>query len=110
MKVITKRLGMALGLLILMTACGTSPSYQYHLLRAETPAALPSSTGPSIGVRPIGLPEYLSRLELIYNQHATGLTVSGTARWAGPLADGIKRTLDSNRFRWTVPKNSCRGA
>ena len=96
MSPLTKHWLLIVGLSVLTTACGTSPSYQYHLLRAQGPTTMPSQAGPSVGVRPISLPEYLTRLELIYNQSGTGLTVSNTERWAEPLTDGIQRTLVLN--------------
>jgi uncharacterized lipoprotein YmbA len=90
----TRTLGIAL-LLTLLTACGSSPRSNYYLLTSEVTEA-PLGEGPSLGIGPIVVPDYLNRNGLVYSREGNQLQVSSTDRWAEPLESGIKRTVAIN--------------
>lgn len=96
--------------ILLVTACGSSPSTNYYMLSAKDSGS-PGNSGPSIGVGPIELPEYLRRDAMVINRDKHLLTLSEFDRWAEPLEDGIPRvvalnlatlldTQDVQRFPW----------
>ncbi|PLW70022.1 PqiC family protein [Pseudohalioglobus lutimaris] len=85
----------ALLLLPLLAACGTTPSSQHYLLTAPE-APLPQGMTPSIGVGPITVPEYLNRDSLVKRIDSNSLAISSTERWAEPLEDGILRVVALN--------------
>lgn len=90
----TRTLGITL-LVALLVACGSSPRSNYYLLTTDVMQA-PDGDSPSLGIGPIGVPEYLNRNGLVYSRQGNQLQVSTTERWAEPLEAGIKRTLAVN--------------
>ena len=82
-------------LVTLLAACGSSPRSNYYLLTSAVTEA-PGGNTPSIGIGPIGVPEYLNRNGMVYSRQGNQLQVSTTERWAEPLEAGIKRTLAIN--------------
>lgn len=90
----TRSLGIAL-LVALLAGCGSSPRSTYYLLTTDVMQA-PDGDSPSLGIGPIGVPEYLNRNGLVYSRQGNQLQVSTTERWAEPLEAGIKRTLAVN--------------
>jgi hypothetical protein len=54
------------------------------------------SEGPSIGVGPITVPEYLKRREMVLNRSANRLDLADFDRWAEPLDAGILRVTALN--------------
>ena len=90
----TRTLCMVL-LLSLLAACGSSPRSNYYLLTTNVTEA-PVGDGPSLGIGPIAVPDYLNRNGLVYSREGNQLQVSSTDRWAEPLESGIKRTVAIN--------------
>ncbi len=90
----TRKLATVL-LVTLLAACGSSPRSNYYLLTSAVTEA-PGGNTPSIGIGPIGVPEYLNRNGMVYSRQGNQLQVSTTERWAEPLEAGIKRTLAIN--------------
>jgi uncharacterized lipoprotein YmbA len=80
---------------LVLTGCGSSPPNNYYLLSAHQFPA-PSGETPAVGVRPIEIPEYLSRQNLVYNRLDNSLQVASSDMWAEPLEDGIQRVLVLN--------------
>ena len=85
----------SLCLLLLLTACGTSPPSKFYRL---TPAVAPTPGGqePALGIGPVEIPEFLNRNALVYTRGGNQLQIDGTERWAEPLGYGIERVLGLN--------------
>ncbi|MEZ5571932.1 MAG: PqiC family protein [Halioglobus sp.] len=84
-----------LSLVVMLSACGNSPTNNYYLLSAHNFPA-PVGDTPTIGVGPIKVPEYLNRDKLAYNQSDNALHIAGLDLWAEPLENGIQRVLVLN--------------
>ena len=85
----------SLSLLLLLTACGSSPpSHLYRLTAAS--GALGGEQQPSLGIGPIEIPEFLNRSALVYTRGENRLLVSGTDLWGEPLAQGVQRIMGLN--------------
>ena len=52
--------------------------------------------GITVGLRTVALPEYLRRNGLVYSETGHSVAVSGYARWAEPLEDGVLRVTTIN--------------
>jgi uncharacterized lipoprotein YmbA len=57
------------------------------------PAGLSASSGPTIGLGPIKLPEYLDRDEVVTRVGPNRLELSEKDRWAEPLNDNFRQVL-----------------
>jgi uncharacterized lipoprotein YmbA len=82
-------------LLVLLGACGSTPPSNYYMLSAEA-AGMPGSGGPSLGIGPVVVPEYLRRKIMVLNRDSHRLTLAEYDRWAEPLEHGIVRVLALN--------------
>lgn len=80
---------------LLLVACGSSPQHNFYLLSAES-REVANGQSPSLGIGPIGIPEYLNRNSLVYSRGSNQLQIANFERWAEPLADGIQRVLGLN--------------
>lgn len=93
-------------LLLTLTACqnGVAPDYY----RLDAPESLgETAPGPSLGIMPIEIPEYLSRSGLVRDAGNLTIEVSDTERWAEPLDSGISRVMAQNLAR-AIPTNDLR--
>jgi uncharacterized lipoprotein YmbA len=79
----------------LMTACGSTPRSDYYMLSANAKGSV-GSEGPSIGIGPVTVPEYLKRREMVLNRSANRLDLADFDRWAEPLDAGILRVTALN--------------
>ncbi len=84
-----------LSLAVLITACGSTPRSNYYMLSAESNGMVGSS-GPSLGIGPVTVPEYLKRREMVLNRSANKLELADYDRWAEPLDAGIMRVMALN--------------
>src|SRR5271155_2651372 len=57
------------------------------------PAGLTASSGPTIGIGPIKLPEYLDRDEVVTRVGPNRLELSDQNRWAEPLDNNFKQVM-----------------
>jgi uncharacterized protein len=57
------------------------------------PAGLTASSGPTIGLGPVKLPEYLDRDEVVTRVGPNRLELSGKDLWAEPLANSFKQVI-----------------
>jgi len=81
----------------LLIAAGCASTNPVHLLLLEPGVTLGNHTsGSAVGIRPVVLPEYLRRNGLVFSEQNHAVTVSGHARWAEPLEDGILRVTTIN--------------
>lgn len=84
-------------LLGLLSGCGTSPSSRLYMLEpmTVTGTAIPAG-GPSIAIRPIGLPEHLKRKEIVTHDAPYRVSAAEFDRWAEPLDNSIAAVLAEN--------------
>ena len=81
----------------LLLAVGCASTTPAHLLLLEPGVTLTNRSGGSaVGIRPVVLPEYLRRNGLVFSEQHYSVAVSGHARWAEPLEDGILRVTTIN--------------
>lgn len=77
---------------------GCSTPELYYRLSADGP--LPSqSSGMSLGVGPVELPDYIDRGELVFQSSETRFEVPYEQRWAGSLRDSSTRAIGVNLAR-----------
>jgi uncharacterized protein len=77
-----------------MAACGFSPETHYYSLtpvESGQPANL--SSGSLLQVSHVTIPAMLDRESLVRREGAGELKISGTSRWAAPLAEMIQNVL-----------------
>lgn len=102
------------GLLLALSACGSSPPVALYRLRADPPAAAASTATVPAPTRwmlaSVHLPDYLDRDAILWPSGETGLKALPGQRWAEPLRDAVPRVLrgDLARLRgadriWAVP-------
>ena len=82
----------ALLLSLLLSACGSTPRSDYYMLSAEAQDTVSDTPpGPSIGLGPVVIPEYLRGREIVTNTGPNKLDVRQYQRWGEPLDSGITR-------------------
>jgi uncharacterized lipoprotein YmbA len=86
---------MSIMLLALVSACGSTPRSNYYMLSAGAQAHT-EAKGPSLGLGPITVPEYLKRREMVLQQSSHKLNVAEFERWAEPLDAGVFRVTSQN--------------
>lgn len=82
-------------LLLLLSACGSSPPSNFYRLTPSV-APVPGGQEPSLGIGPVDVPEFLNRNAMVYASGGNQLQITGTERWAEPLEYGIKRVMVLN--------------
>ncbi|MEP0202425.1 MAG: PqiC family protein [Halioglobus sp.] len=80
---------------VLLTACSSTPDSQYYLLTALAQGESENES-PSVGVGPIEIPQYLNRNGLVYHRAGNQVDVASFERWAEPLTDGLSRVISLN--------------
>ena len=86
-------------LICLLGACGSTPRSNYYMLSADAEAATAAISADdtvSLGIKPIEIPAYLDRSEMVSNRDDNRLAIAEYQRWAEPLEDGIERVLMIN--------------
>ena len=82
----------------MLLSCQTAVPPTYY--RLDATASLGTvGPGPSIGLAPVEVPEYLARSSIIRDFENLQVDVSTTERWAEPLDSGIARTVTLNLTR-----------
>jgi uncharacterized lipoprotein YmbA len=95
MKKAKLKTGWLAAMILLLTACGSTPANQYYLLTAREGAG-PVGQSPSVGIGPVTIPEYLNRNNLVYQRDGNRVQIAQFVRWAEPLEEGILRVLGLN--------------
>jgi uncharacterized lipoprotein YmbA len=92
-----------LGLPLVLTACGLTPTRQPHLYglvaRAEPAHATWPSEAPLIAVGPIDLPDYVRRAQILTLSEEVEYRASSTGRWAEPVEPAVGRVIVENLAR-----------
>src|SRR5512135_1083107 len=88
----------ALALAVLLCACGsTAPSRFYTLSPVAVNAPMDRDPLPqgglTVGVGPVGIPDYLERPHIVTRNGDNGLDLAEYDRWAGSLKQDIMRVL-----------------
>ena len=84
-------------LLLLLSACGSSPPVRYYGLNAIESIAVDDPDGsPVIAMGPFRMPEYLNRSQMVTYGANSELLVDDLSRWAEPLDGAVHRILASN--------------
>lgn len=81
--------------LSLLGACGSTPQSQFFMLEAAS-APQELNVGPSIGVEPVSVAQYLDREQLVLRDGPNSLYIAPYQRWGEPLSDGISRVIRLN--------------
>ncbi len=84
-------------LMLLLGACGSSPAVRYYSLQpVETGYQLDPAGSPVLTVRPLRMPQYLDRSQMVSRGSDAEMIVDDIHRWAEPLDEAIHRTIASN--------------
>jgi uncharacterized lipoprotein YmbA len=95
-------------LLVLLVACGSSPKTEFYVLNADEGSVMQAanaSTGPSIGVWQVDIPDLLDRSEIVTRDNRFKVTMADFSWWAGNLRENmtllivtqLSQFLQSNR-------------
>jgi len=79
-------------LLVLLAACGSSPKTEFYVLNSDQSSVMMSanlSTGPSVGVWQVELPDLLDRSEIVTRDNQFKVTMADFSWWAGNLQDNM---------------------
>ncbi|MBK7422094.1 MAG: membrane integrity-associated transporter subunit PqiC [Propionivibrio sp.] len=92
------RLLVTVGLLaLLLSACSSSPKTSYYTLSAApAPSAPVTSTGTSVIVGPVSLPESVDQALLVVQNGSNQVSMNEFHRWAGSLKGDISRVIAAN--------------
>lgn len=84
---------------VLFCGCrGTQDSF--YLLTAEgTPSSTRAFNGKAVGLGPVTLPDYIDRVELVFQSDTNRFQVPPDQRWAGDLRENISDVLTVNLGR-----------
>jgi uncharacterized protein len=86
----------------LLVACGSSPPQRYYTLQAvalstgTAPAAVAPENQIVVRIEPIVIPPELDRVELVSRGGPYRVHIADSDRWAAPLDDQIRRTLNDD--------------
>ena len=95
-------------LLVLLAACGSSPKTDFYMLNADQGSVMQSanlSTGPSVGVWQVDIPDLLDRSEIVTRDNPFKITMADFSWWASNLSENmtllmvtkLSQHLQSNR-------------
>jgi len=94
-------------LLVLLTACGSSPKTDFYLLSAEQGSKVQgtnANSGPAIGVWRLRLPGYLERSEIVTRDGEYEIRLADFAWWAGNLDENMTQ-LVANQLSQSLQSN-----
>jgi uncharacterized lipoprotein YmbA len=81
---------------LLLSGCTSSKPSRFYVL---TPLSAPNTTaapGPSLGVGPVAIPQYLDRPEIVTRSSDNQLKLAEFDQWGGRIGDNITRVLAEN--------------
>jgi uncharacterized protein len=93
----TSRLIPAL-LLLLLSACASSPPTRFFALDTASPSAAPTARdgGTPVKIDAVHIPPALDRESMVRGESGNQLQISSQDRWAGDLGEMIRRVLTQN--------------
>lgn len=87
-------------ILVGLTGCASSRDTRFYVLTAlpavETPGRASPALSPAIGLRPVGLPQYLDRPQIVTRAGENMLQLAEFDQWGSPLQDNLTRVLAAN--------------
>ncbi len=78
-----------ISLVILLSACGTSPKTNFYLLNAEHDSEIITREKIAIGVWKVYLPELIDRPEIVTRTGTHTIELADFHRWAGGLSSNV---------------------
>lgn len=85
-----------LGIVLVLSGCGSSPPVRYYTLDPIPAAASVSPPENTIGVGPLRFPDYLKRPQIVSSGDNGQVEVAEFDRWAGAAEAAFQRTLAQN--------------
>jgi hypothetical protein len=88
-------------LLIAISGCGSTPPSKFYTLHSlgdlgtkqQSTSAVP---GISVGIRPVEIPDYLDRTQIVTRDSLNELKIAEFERWSGSLRENINMILAEN--------------
>jgi hypothetical protein len=106
------RIGIAIMVLLVGICCGlisacvnlgpsTSPATRFYLLESRINESMQTDAASvlkdvAVGIRPVRIPAYLDRLQLVIRLNDNELRMDEFNQWAEPLSDSIFRVIKEN--------------
>ncbi len=81
---------------LLLSACASSPNVRFYTLDTMPAVAGVETTGKTIGLGPLRIPDYLKRPQIVTQISGSQLAIAEYARWAEPVERVFARTLAIN--------------
>jgi uncharacterized lipoprotein YmbA len=90
-----------LGIVFLLSSCGTTPPSKFYTLEAMSGSeaaqtAQEKRNSMHIGIGPVQLAEYLQRSQIVTRTNSAEVNLAETHRWAEPLQNNFSRILAEN--------------
>ena len=106
MRTLSGRVAPALCAIILvgLAGCASSRDTRFYVLTALPAVETPWGASPAIGLRPVGLPQYLDRPQIVTRAGENMLQLAEFDQWGSPLQDNLTRVLAAN-LSILVPAN-----
>ncbi|RMH52665.1 MAG: membrane integrity-associated transporter subunit PqiC [Zetaproteobacteria bacterium] len=83
-------------LLLLLSACGSTPTHYFVLTPDATHPAAGAMPGLSLEINMLRLPKYLDRPQIVSHSSNNELVLAEHAQWGGKLRDNMMRLLARN--------------
>ncbi len=93
------RIALGVSLMVLGGCAGTQPTRFYvltSLSRSDAKRAVAVGQGVAIGIRPVALPRYLDRPQIVTRASRNQLDIADFDQWAEPLKDSIANVIAEN--------------
>lgn len=93
------RIALGVSLIVLGGCAGTQPTRFYvltSLSRSDAKRAVAVGQGVAIGIRPVALPRYLDRPQIVTRASRNQLDIADFDQWAEPLKDSIANVIAEN--------------
>jgi uncharacterized lipoprotein YmbA len=81
---------------LLLGACASSPDVRFYTLDTMPADAGVKTTGKTIGLGPLRIPDYLKRPQIVTQESGNQLNIAEYDRWAEPVERVFARTLVTN--------------
>ncbi|MGK0188900.1 MAG: putative lipoprotein YmbA [Verrucomicrobiales bacterium] len=86
---------------LLVGGCSTGSTTRYYMLSATPASASTTSSSKALvlGVGPVTIPDYLDRIELVFQSAPNRFEIPTQHRWAGSLQQDVQRVFGTNLAR-----------
>jgi uncharacterized lipoprotein YmbA len=88
-------------LLMTIGGCGSTPPSKFYTLHSlgdlgTKQQSIPADPGISVGIRPVEIPGYLDRTQIVTRNSLNELKIAEFERWSGSLRENINMILAEN--------------